>query len=138
MSETTNTGDARAAFQERLRMLLAHTKETAAEFTRRCNLSPAAIPKMSHRSHDKTFALIAEANPGLNIEWLRTGNGEPWVPVGQTPTAPEVTPTTLLRERLANAEQVIKYQDKLIAMLEETVKTLQARLNEHTAPAEPE
>lgn len=62
--------------QERLAAFLAEYNLSAQAFERKCNIGVATASKLSENSRDTTFAKIAKAYPQLNIEWLKTGEGE--------------------------------------------------------------
>lgn len=62
--------------QERLVAFLAELNISAQKFERQCDMGQGGAAKLSNRSYATTFAKIAKAFPQLNINWLKTGEGE--------------------------------------------------------------
>lgn len=62
--------------QERLATFLAEYNLSAQAFERKCNIGVATASKLSENSRGTTFHKIAKAYPQLNIDWLKTGNGQ--------------------------------------------------------------
>lgn len=62
--------------QERLAAFLAEYNLSAQAFERKCNIGVATASKLSENSRETTFAKIAKAYPQLNIDWLKTGDGQ--------------------------------------------------------------
>lgn len=62
--------------QERLATFLAEYNLSAQAFERKCNIGVATASKLSENSRETTFAKIAKAYPQLNIDWLKTGDGQ--------------------------------------------------------------
>lgn len=71
--------------QERLATFLAEYNLSAQAFERKCNIGVATASKLSENSRDTTFAKIAKAYPQLNIEWLKTGEGQMLNPQSHQP-----------------------------------------------------
>lgn len=46
------------------------------KFERQCDMGQGAASKLSSKSYATTFAKIARAYPQLNIDWLKTGEGQ--------------------------------------------------------------
>lgn len=62
--------------QERLALFLLKENLTTQAFERKCNMGVGGASKLTSKSYPKTFVKIAEAFPLLNIDWLKTGEGE--------------------------------------------------------------
>lgn len=62
--------------QERLAAFLTEYNLSTQAFERKCNIGVATASKLSQNSRDTTFAKIAKAYPQLNVEWLKTGDGQ--------------------------------------------------------------
>ena len=65
-----------STIQERLASFLAEYNLSAQAFERKCNIGVATASKLSANSRETTFRKIAKAFPQLNIDWLKTGEGE--------------------------------------------------------------
>lgn len=64
--------------------LLSFIKEIGIEksvFERTAGLSNGFIDKVTDNVRSKSLALIANAYPQLNIDWVKTGNGESIIPI---------------------------------------------------------
>lgn len=62
--------------QERLQTFLNSEDISMRAFERQCDIKTGTASKMSEKSYGTTFHKIAKAFPRLNIDWLKTGNGE--------------------------------------------------------------
>ncbi|MBD5223872.1 MAG: hypothetical protein HDS71_07485 [Bacteroidales bacterium] len=62
--------------QERLQAFLNIEDITVRAFERQCDIKAGTASKMTEKSYGTTFYKIAKAFPQLNIEWLKTGEGE--------------------------------------------------------------
>lgn len=62
--------------QERLQYFLNHEDISLRAFERQCDIKAGTASKMTEKSYGTTFHKIAKAYPQLNIEWLKTGDGE--------------------------------------------------------------
>lgn len=62
--------------QDRLQAFLNYEDISMRAFERQCNIKTGTVSKMTERSYGTTFHKIAQAYPHLNIEWLKTGEGE--------------------------------------------------------------
>lgn len=62
--------------QERLAMFLTDQNMTMQKFERQCDMGVGAASKLTPRSYATTYAKISKAFPMLNIDWLKTGEGE--------------------------------------------------------------
>lgn len=54
-------------------------------FEYQCNIKAGTASKMSEKSYSTTFYKIQQAFPQLNIDWLKTGEGEMLLPDDGTP-----------------------------------------------------
>lgn len=62
--------------QERLQAFLNHEDISLRAFERQCDIKAGTASKMTEKSYGTTFHKIAKAYPQLNVEWLKTGEGE--------------------------------------------------------------
>ena len=62
--------------QERLQAFLNHEDISLRAFERQCDIKAGTASKMTERSYGTTFHKIAKAYPQLNVEWLKTGDGQ--------------------------------------------------------------
>ncbi len=62
--------------QDRLAMFLTELDISVQKFERQCDMGQGAASKLSAKSYATTFAKIARAYPQLNIDWLKTGEGQ--------------------------------------------------------------
>lgn len=62
--------------QERLQSFLNHEDISLRAFERQCDIKAGTASKMTEKSYGTTFHKIAKAYPQLNVEWLKTGEGE--------------------------------------------------------------
>ena len=67
--------------QERLAAFLAELNIPAQSFERECKLGMSTASRLSEKSRHTTFAKISKAYPQLNMEWLKTGQGDMLRPV---------------------------------------------------------
>lgn len=67
--------------QDRLAMFLADLNISVQKFERQCDMGQGAASKLSSKSYATTFAKISRTYPQLNINWLKTGEGEMLNPV---------------------------------------------------------
>lgn len=68
------------SLQDRLLRFLSVEDLTVRAFERKCNLKTGTASKMTSKSYGTTFHKISQAFPRLNIEWLKTGNGNMYKP----------------------------------------------------------
>lgn len=61
--------------QDRLALFLAELNISVQKFERQCDMGQGGASKLTPKSYSTTFAKISKAFPQLNIEWLKTGNG---------------------------------------------------------------
>lgn len=78
------------SLQERIRQYIEYKGLNPAKFEKAAGLSNAAVDKMGNNTRMSTLDKISNAFPDLNINWLRTGEGEM---LKQTPNAVEFHPT---------------------------------------------
>lgn len=62
--------------QERLQSFLNHEDISLRAFERQCDIKAGTASKMTEKSYGTTFHKIAKAYPQLNIDWLKTGDGQ--------------------------------------------------------------
>lgn len=62
--------------QDRLAIFLAELNISTQKFERQCDMGQGAAAKLTSKSYATTYAKIAKAFPQLNIDWLKTGEGE--------------------------------------------------------------
>ena len=62
--------------QERLQAFLNHEDISLRGFERQCDIKAGTASKMTEKSYSTTFHKIAKAYPQLNIDWLKTGDGQ--------------------------------------------------------------
>lgn len=62
--------------QARLQAFLSHEDISIRAFERQCDIKAGTANKMTEKSYGTTFHKIAKAYPQLNIEWLKTGDGQ--------------------------------------------------------------
>lgn len=62
--------------QERLQSFLNHEDISLRAFERQCDIKAGTASKMTEKSYGTTFHKIAKAYPQLNVEWLKTGEGQ--------------------------------------------------------------
>jgi len=65
-----------SAIRDRLALFLTDLDISVQKFERQCNMGQGAASKLSDKSYATTYAKISKAYPQLNIEWLKTGEGE--------------------------------------------------------------
>jgi hypothetical protein len=78
----------------------------------------------------KIVEIVLRGCPDLSQEWLMLGSGpmlKENIPVAEKPTANNAE-TDFLRMKLELTEELLKGRDRLIAMLEEKVKELEAKI----------
>lgn len=61
---------------ERITYFIDSLGISVSEFERVCNLSNGAVSKMGDNTRTSTLDKISNAYPALNVNWLRTGEGE--------------------------------------------------------------
>lgn len=75
-----------STIQKRLTTFLAEFNISAQTFERKSNIGASTASRLSEKSRNITFAKIAKAYPQLNIDWLKTGEGEMLNPVSDKST----------------------------------------------------
>lgn len=63
-------------FQERLNKFLTSEDISMRAFERQCDIKAGTGSRMTEQSYRTTFQKIAQHYPQLNIEWLKTGEGD--------------------------------------------------------------
>lgn len=62
--------------QDRLRAFVGTLGISVQEFERQCGIKAGTASRMTEKSYSTTFHRIQTAYPQLNIEWLKTGDGQ--------------------------------------------------------------
>lgn len=62
--------------QGRLQYFISSLGKSVLSFENQCGIAPGTVSKMSEKSRAKTLDKIGRAFPQLNMDWLRTGQGE--------------------------------------------------------------
>lgn len=62
--------------QERLKVFITSLDSSVLAFENKCGMAPGTVNKMSDKSRPKTLEKIHKQFPQLNMEWLKTGEGE--------------------------------------------------------------
>lgn len=62
--------------QERLKVFITSLDSSVLSFENKCGMAPGTVNKMSDKSRPKTLEKIHKQFPQLNMEWLKTGEGE--------------------------------------------------------------
>lgn len=62
--------------QERLKTFITSLDSSVLAFENKCGMAPGTVNKMSDKSRPKTLEKIRKHYPQLNMEWLKTGDGE--------------------------------------------------------------
>lgn len=71
------------SLQERLNTFILSLGISTQAFERQCNISAGTASRLSVKSYGTTFHKIAQAYPQLNMNWLKTGEGEMLNPAPQ-------------------------------------------------------
>lgn len=62
--------------QERLQSFIASLDKSVLSFENQCGIAPGTVSKMTEKSRLRTLEKISKAYPNLNMNWLKTGEGE--------------------------------------------------------------
>lgn len=62
--------------QDRLKIFLDYLNISMQTFERTCSIGQGLGSRLSNKSYATTFKRISNAYPQLNIDWLKTGEGE--------------------------------------------------------------
>lgn len=62
--------------QDRVAKFLTLQNLSMQKFERKCNLGVGSISKLTAKSYATTYAKISNAFPQLNMNWLKTGEGQ--------------------------------------------------------------
>lgn len=106
MAEVQNT-----PLKQRLLEFIEYKHLTAGRFERICGLGNAMVQNTNATMSIKTIERISNAFPELNLEWLRTGEGEMLLPTSEHDTIERLV------DALNKANEVIVMQQKTIQEL---------------------
>lgn len=127
--------------QDRLAMFLADLNISTQKFERQCDMGQGAAAKLTAKSYATTYAKIAKAFPQLNVDWLKTGNGE-MLKSSQSRHVRDINGNSnfLLNDHSINIKELkVQIEDELandsdmsssIETLQNEVKTLRQLLSE--------
>ena len=62
--------------QSRLQKFIACMDRSVLSFENECGIAPGTVSKMTDKSRLRTLEKISRAFPQLNMDWLKTGEGE--------------------------------------------------------------
>ena len=118
--------------QERLKTFLNSEDISVRAFERQCDIKTGTASKMTEKSYGTTFHKIAKAFPQLNINWLKTGEGEMLNPA--TPMDIDVNFKMEGHSQMAfrDINNVIDTKAQL-AILQERIKALEAIITDKDA-----
>lgn len=121
-----------STIQERLASFLAEYNLSAQGFERKCGIGVATASKLSEHSRETTFRKISKAFPQLNVDWLKTGEGE------MLNTTPNIDIDLSIRQsgggNAAFGDVNNTHDPKSqIAILQERIKALEKQLEEKDA-----
>lgn len=134
------------SLQDRLQQFLLKLDIPMRQFERDCGIGQGLGSKLSIKSYATTFNRIATAYPQLNIDWLKTGNGEMLkqtsgdyiqqkgkINVGKVSGSVSVGDSQLEIERLnreiASLNEKLSLKDDMILQLKERVSHLEKTNN---------
>lgn len=106
--------------QSRLKEFLAYKKLTYKDFELKSGLANATASRIGENTRRSTFNRVALAFPDLNINWLKTGEGEMLNPNVASPSF-DVSPAIHSDSSLLD---IIRSQQETIRTLSETVRQL--------------
>lgn len=110
--------------QDRLKSFLEYLEIPMQTFERECGIGQGLGSKLSTKSYATTFKRISNAYPLLDIEWLRTGEGEMLL---STPSAP-VNRNTEAIPGISELIATVRKQADIIMSQQETINELTKRL----------
>ncbi len=125
--------------QERLKYFIASLDKSVLSFENQCGIAPGTVSKMSEKSRLKTLEKISKNFPQLNMNWLKTGEGEMLNKVPEInmarhsspgdndvfgniikienggPLLDEATKACLLEKEIEHLRQLLKERERVIA-----------------------
>lgn len=107
--------------QTRLKEFLLSKRLNYKEFETKAGLSNASASRIGESSRESTFNRIANAFPDLNIEWLKTGEGEM---LNRGVASPSLSAMPGSAPSVAELLAIIRSQQETIKSLSETVRQL--------------
>lgn len=116
--------------QERLQAFLNIEDITVRAFERQCDIKAGTASKMTEKSYGTTFHKIAKAFPQLNIDWLKTGEGEMLNSLSSKPfiDIKEVEDSFNDSNVLDKFLDIIREKDRQIEELNQRIKQLTDKL----------
>lgn len=113
--------------QKRLQQLIAAMGyKSVKSFEEECGLSNGLAMKLTARTTERTWRKITNAFPLVNIDWLKTGEGEMFNPVSQTITNQQTngdnSPGTSI---VYNSDEIIKFMRQQIFLKDKQIERLQ-------------
>lgn len=114
--------------QTRLKEFLRHKKLTYKDFELKAGLANATASRIGENSRSNTFIRVSKAFPDLNIQWLKTGEGEMLNPNVASPSfdvSPDASNSNAsLLDLLRSQQEMLRSQQETIRSLSETVRQL--------------
>lgn len=62
--------------QDRLQSFIASLDKSVLSFENQCGIAPGTVSKMTEKSRLRTLEKISKQYPQLNMDWLKTGEGQ--------------------------------------------------------------
>lgn len=139
------------SLQERLNEFIVSLGISTQAFERQCNISAGTASRLTSKSYATTFKRISDAYPQLNMDWLKTGEGQMLNPTpqehyevgigigkqqgGKNDFKIEIKesddPSKIQEEErtICDLEREIDYLKELLKEKDTTIATLQSSLN---------
>lgn len=118
--------------QDRLARFLTEENISTQKFERLCNLGVGAASKLSQKSYATTYARIAKAFPQLNIDWLKTGEGDMYNPAPSMDINFDFKMSGQSQMAVGNITNINDAKTQ-IAVLQERIKALESQIVEKDA-----
>ncbi|MDE6535887.1 MAG: hypothetical protein K2K82_07775 [Muribaculaceae bacterium] len=118
--------------QDRLARFLTEENISTQKFERLCNLGVGAASKLSLKSYATTYARIAKAFPQLNIDWLKTGDGEMLNPPSPLELNVDFKMSGQSQMAVGNITNMNDAKTQ-IAVLQERIKAMESQIAEKDA-----
>lgn len=113
--------------QERLKQFITLLDLSVNSFENQCGMAQGAVNKMTDKSRQRTLEKIHKNFPQLNMEWLKTGEGEMLNPVPNIDIDLKMEGHSQMAFRdISN----IGNEKSQIAILQERIKALEVQLAE--------